>query len=170
VATVEQAPVKKTGPSIIIQVAILAMMTVAAIGIGWLSGSYLNSTTKHDESTTTASEPAAKGQGEATGGEERDKVKGPQVLDLAPITTNLAAPSDTWVRLDLSIRLDAPTEDATLDDTIQQDLLAFIRTVKLHQIEGASGFQHLKADLAERASIRSNGLVNAVYIRTLIFE
>jgi flagellar protein FliL len=157
VVLIEEAPTTKAGPSVIIQVAILLMMTVAAIGIGWLSGSYLNSTTKHDEAGTK-------------GGEEKEKVKGPQVLNLAPITTNLAAPSDTWVRLDLSIQLDAPSEDATLADTIQQDLLAFIRTVKLHQIEGASGFQHLKADLTERASIRSNGLVKAVYIRTLIFE
>ncbi|MDW6024438.1 flagellar basal body-associated FliL family protein [Mesorhizobium sp. BAC0120] len=169
-ATVEQAPDKKAGPSIIIQVAILAIMTAAAIGIGWLSGSYLNSTTKRDQPAAAASEPAAKGNEKAKAGEEGDKTKGPKVVDLAPITTNLAAPSDTWVRLDLSIRLDAPTEDATLADTIQQDLLAFIRTVKLHQIEGASGFQHLKADLAERAAIRSNGLVTAVYIRTLIFE
>jgi flagellar FliL protein len=170
VATVEQAPAKKAGPSIVIQVAILAMMTVAAVGTGWLSGAYLNSTTQHDEPQATASEPAAKGHGEAKGGAKGEKAKGPQVIDLAPITTNLAAPTDTWVRLDLSIQLDAPTEDATLADTIQQDLLAFIRTVKLHQVEGASGFQHLKSDLAERASIRSNGLVKAVYIRTLIFE
>ena len=55
-------------------------------------------------------------------------------------------------------------------DAIHQDLLAFVRTVKMHQIEGASGFQHLKADLGERASIRSGGHAKAVLIRTLLFE
>ena len=45
-----------------------------------------------------------------------------------------------------------------------------MRTVKLHQIEGASGFQHLKADLEERAAIRSDGHVKQVLIRTLLFE
>ena len=63
-----------------------------------------------------------------------------------------------------------PPADPGLADAIHQDLLAFVRTVKMHQIEGASGFQHLKADLAERASIRSDGHVKAVLIRTLLFE
>ena len=89
---------------------------------------------------------------------------------LPPITTNLAAPSDIWLRLELNVVLDEPPDDPGLADTIHQDLLAFVRTVKMHQIEGASGFQHLKADLAERASIRSDGHVKAVLIRTLLFE
>jgi len=94
----------------------------------------------------------------------------PLVLDLPAITTNLAAPADTWFRMELSLQLDQPSSDPKLASTIQQDLLAFMRTVKLHQIEGASGFQHLKADLAERAAIRSDGHVKGVLVRTLIFE
>ena len=50
------------------------------------------------------------------------------------------------------------------------DFLAFVRTLKLHQIEGASGFQHFKADLEDRAAIRSGGHVKQVLIRTLLFE
>ena len=45
-----------------------------------------------------------------------------------------------------------------------------IRTVKMHEIEGASGFRHLKEDLEERAAIRSDGHVKQVLIRTLLFE
>jgi len=37
-----------------------------------------------------------------------------------------------------------------LTEQIHQDLLALVRTLKMHQIEGASGYQHLKADLEER--------------------
>ena len=40
----------------------------------------------------------------------------------------------------------------------------------MHQIEGASGYQHLKADLDERARIRSDGHVKQVLVRTLLFE
>jgi flagellar FliL protein len=42
--------------------------------------------------------------------------------------------------------------------------------VKLAQVEGASGFQHLKADLEERAAVRSGGKVRKILIRTLLFE
>ena len=91
------------------------------------------------------------------------------MVPLAPITTNLAAPDNIWVRLELSLVLDAP-QPAELAERIHQDLLAFVRTLKMHQIEGASGFRHLKADLEERAAIRSDGHVKEVLIRTLLFE
>lgn len=183
-AVTETTPAPKAGPSFIIQIAVLLVMTVAAIGIGWFSGSYLNSTTpqgaKAEESAAAATHgEAAGGHGESSGhgddkseghGEEAEGSGNPLVLNLATITTNLAAPSDTWLRLELSVVLDQPSEDPMLADTIHQDLLAFMRTVKMHQIEGASGFQHLKADLAERAAIRTDGHVKAVLIRTLLFE
>ena len=55
-------------------------------------------------------------------------------------------------------------------EQIHQDFLAFMRTVKLPQVEGASGFQHLKEDLEERARLRSHGRVGKILIRTLLFE
>jgi flagellar FliL protein len=179
VAVAEQAPAK-SGPSIVIQLAVLLVMTGAAVGLGWFSGSYLNGTAPHEPATEEATAPevghgaAAAGHGEAKHGEEEGEEgappSGPLILNLPAITTNLAAPSDTWLRLELSVQLDQPTEDTTLVEKIHQDLLAFMRTVKLHQIEGASGFQHLKADLSERAAIRSDGHAKAVLIRTLLFE
>jgi len=57
-----------------------------------------------------------------------------------------------------------------MTETIHQDLLAFLRTLKMYQVEGASGYQHLKADLQERAAIRSDGHAKDVLIRTLLFE
>jgi flagellar FliL protein len=181
-AVAEQSPARKKGPSIVIQLAVLLLMTGAAVGIGWFSGSSLGGSVPHDAGGEAGAQPAAAegghgGSGHGEGKHDKkaqDKDGGgsmnPLVLDLAPITTNLAAPSDTWLRLELSVQLDAPTTDPTLADTIHQDLLAFVRTVKLHQIEGASGFQHLKADLLDRASVRTDGHVKAVLIRTLLFE
>ena len=55
-------------------------------------------------------------------------------------------------------------------ENIHQDLLAFRRTVKMHQVEGDSGYQHLRADLQERAAIRSGGKVKEVLVRALLFE
>ncbi len=148
------------GPSLVIQIAVLLAMTAAAIGFGWLSGGYLNG----GESTA---KPVAHTEGKAEGGDEATKLD--TVVDLSPITTNLTAPSTTWVRLEVSLVLDQP-QSPEFVETIHQDMLAFIRTLKLHQIEGSSGLQHLKADLDERANIRSDGHVKQVLIRTLLFE
>jgi flagellar FliL protein len=177
-AVVEQqeAPAKSS-PSLVIQIAVLAVMTAAAVGMGWFSGGYLNSTrgtqpseidkpTRIDKAHVKTADKAVTrkdGQADAAGSEE------PSLLPIEAITTNLAAPSDVWVRMELSLVFDG-APDAALVEQIHQDFLAFMRTVKLPQVEGASGFQHLKEDLEERARIRSNGRVKNILIKTLLFE
>ena len=65
--------------------------------------------------------------------------------------------------------LDEP-QGEELAGIIQQDFVAYLRTVKMHQIEGASGLRHLMENLEERAAIRSGGHVKRVLIKTLLFE
>ena len=163
-ANVEQAPPKK-GPSLVIQLAMLLAMTGAAIGMGWVSGGYLK------QGETPAPVPQApENSGTAEKSSEAGKpVAGPTVVQLASITTNLASPSEIWIRLEASLLYDAP-QPPEMTEQVHQDLLAFVRTLKLHQIEGASGYQHLKADLDERAALRSGGHVKQVLIRTMLLE
>ncbi|MGB3643849.1 MAG: flagellar basal body-associated FliL family protein [Mesorhizobium sp.] len=164
-ATVEDTPTLK-GPSLVIQGAIFAAMTVAALGIGWFAGSYLK------RSEAPPSVPAAEAnQGETAPAKNGDAGPnaGPLLVRLAPITTNLASPTTIWVRLDASLVLDTP-QPPDVVEAVHQDLLAYLRTLKMHQVEGASGYQHLRADLKERAAIRSDGHVKDVLIRTLLFE
>lgn len=162
-AITEDNTAKQEGPSLVIQLGVLAAITAAAIGLGWLSGQYLNGQAEAQQATLAAQAPESEAaDGHAPAGRDTEVL-------LAPITTNLAAPTTAWVRLEAAIVLDEP-QPPTLADDIHQDLLAFLRTVRLHQVEGASGFQHLKADLEERARIRSGGHVKQVLIRTLIFE
>ena len=144
----------------------LAGATVAALGIGWFSGSYLKSS-EGPPSVAPAQDKQDKKHEAAP--EKGDPNSGDLLVALAPITTNLASPSTVWVRMDASIVLDEP-QPADMAEAVHQDLLAYLRTLKLHQIEGASGYQHLKADLQERAAIRSEGHVKDVLIRTLLFE
>lgn len=161
-ANAEQIPVAK-GPSLVIQAAMLLGMTVAALGIGWASGLYLKS------SEVPAKAPAAEGGEHATAEPSTEQAAAFIVAELPSITTNLAAPVETWVRMDVSLLLDAPLPTETVE-AIHQDLLTFMRTVKMHQVEGASGLLHLKADLLERASMRGDGHVKDVLIRTLLYE
>lgn len=169
-ANTEQAIPLKQGPSLILQIALLLGMTAAAIGMGWLSGDYLNSNPGGHESAAEAARPAkADAHAPAADDGHGAPVAQSDIVVLPAITTNLAAPDEIWVRLEVALALDAPPAETLLDD-IHQDLLGFLRSVKLHQIEGASGFQHLKTDLEERARIRSDGAVKKLLIRTLIFE
>jgi flagellar protein FliL len=162
-----EAEAKPKGPSLIIQIAMLLVMTALALGAGWFSGSYLKTSLEPPKT-----EPAKQSEGKFDGDTKNpnaDPDVSTKLVQLAPITTNLAAPTDTWVRMDASLVLDAP-QPPELIEAVHQDLIAFLRTVKMHQVEGASGYLHLKADLQERASIRSAGHVKDVLIRALVFE
>jgi len=160
VATDEKGSAPPKGPSLIVQIGLLVGLSVLAAGIGWLAGGTLQ---------PVDGGAAGEHGGAADKDGPQDVIAQPNLVMLPGITTNLAAPSDIWLRLELGLVFEG-APDAALADAIHQDLLAFLRTVKLHQVEGASGFQHLKADLEERASIRSEGKVTRVLIRTLLFE
>lgn len=161
---IELADPKAKGPSLIVQGAVLLVVTLAAIGLGWVSGQYLSA------EQTDKTETAAK---DAHGGDAAEKTSedkpGVNEVKLAPMTTNIAVPNTLWVRMEASIVLDQSASPSIADD-IHQDFLAYLRTLRIYQIEGATGFRNLKADLEERAKIRSDGHVKQVLIQTLLFE
>jgi len=159
---VEQTTSEAKGPSLIVQSAVLLAMTAAAIGLGWAAGQYLyrNDAARIDAPAAATAEAESEAHEPGTRGIE---------ITLAPITTNLAVPGTTWVRMEASIILAEPA-DPSLADDIHQDFVAYLRTLRVYQVEGATGFRNLKADLEERAKIRSGGHVRQVLIQTLLFE
>ena len=159
----DTAPPEAKGPSPIVQIAALVGLTAVAIAIGWLAGLYLSGT--RPDAGKEAQAQALRAS-ETTLAEAGEKLG---VIHLEPVTTNLAGPGETWVRLELALVF-ADKPDPVVAQTVQQDILAYLRTVKFHQVEGPSGFQHLKSDIEERAAIRSEGKVRSVLIRTLLFE
>lgn len=164
VATVEEGSARPKGPSIIVQAGILVVLSVVSAGIGWVAGGALDPGPASEKADHA---PAGGHDKKDDAGEE--PIAQPNLVMLPGITTNIAAPTDIWLRLEVGLVFDGPP-DAAVADAIHQDMLAFLRTVKLHQVEGASGFQHLKDDLEERARIRSDGKARKVLIRTLLFE
>jgi flagellar FliL protein len=94
------------------------------------------------------------------------------IVDLPPIVTNLGAPQDTWVRLEGSIIFDPKTlpHPEAVAGQIGDDVLAYLRTVSLHQLEGPVGLENIRQDLNERAATRSGGKVRAFVIRTLVVQ
>ena len=129
-----------------------------------------------DKDGDEGSDEAKAGDGDEKKGKEdkKDKnddeeVKQAYAREIAPILTNLAAPDNVWMRLELALVAKGSAPDA-LFEQIHQDLFAYVKTVKLHHIEGPSGFLNFRAELNERASIRSSGVIEKVLVRTMLFE
>jgi flagellar protein FliL len=94
------------------------------------------------------------------------------IVDLPPIVTNLGSPQDTWVRLEGSIIFDPKilSHPEAMAAQISDDILAYLRTVSLQQLEGPVGLQNIRQDLEERAATRSGGKVRGFVIRTLVVQ
>ena len=116
-----------------------------------------------EENGTTASEQAA-----------RAKLKisqGSRLKPIAPLLTNLAEPAQAYIRVEAAILTDDKFEDGgKLTAEIGDDFLAYLRTVKLEQLEGPSGYQFLKQDLLDRARLRGGNVIHGVYFQTFIVE
>ncbi|WP_267428455.1 flagellar basal body-associated FliL family protein [Methylobacterium sp. GC_Met_2] len=144
---------------------LLAVLTVLAVGAGAASGFYM----------ITRVEKAVDERKKA----EEEQVQrvttydaGSTVKSLGVVVTNLASPGDVWVRLESSIVVKAgafANPDAMAAE-IRQDLLGYLHTVSLAQIEGPSGLSHLREDLAERVQVRSKGQIRDFFIETLVVQ
>lgn len=160
----EEGGKKKSG--MIITIGVVAVLSLAAAGGGWLLGGILAPQVDKPEAEVAKLDLGGK-EGEESGGTEIKPRE--NLLPLAPITTNLSYPSDNWIRIEVSLVFAAQPDDA-LGDQIHEDIMAYLRTVSLQQIEGPRGFQYLLEDLRERVKLRSEGRVNDLLLRTFVIE
>ena len=94
------------------------------------------------------------------------------VKELPSVVTNLAGADHVMIRLQAAILFDSkdiPNPDV-LTHQISDDILAFLTTSSASQFEGASGLQHLREDLNDRAKIRSDGHVRELIIETMVVQ
>ena len=173
----EQATEKKK-PSIVITIAVVAVLTLLAGGGGWFVGNLLAPPPAETPAEEAKAEPAATGghDGGHGGGEKAEAGEIPHVsteangvVMLDPITSNLAYPADNRVRLEVALMFKG-APDVKLAEEIHQDIMAYMRTVSLQQVQGPRGFQYLREDLEERVDLRSEGRVTNVMFRTFVIE
>jgi flagellar FliL protein len=161
-----EAPKKKSGLVMTI-IGVAAVTVIGGIG-GWLVGNMLAPQVEPPKVEAKAEEKPAEG-GSKEEGLPKLATEENGVVQLEPITTNLAFPTDRWVRLEVALLFkDKP--DAKLAETIHQDIAVYLRTVSLQQIEGPRGFQYLKEDLEERADMISEGKVSRLMFRTFLIQ
>jgi flagellar protein FliL len=159
----EAAPAPAKKPSMLSLVAELAILTCFAVGAGGLFGMQMLS---GSDNAGTRPEAISQ-QGQKSRYSETANLK-----PLPPIVTNLASPKGTWIRIEASVVVgaDAAAGANALVAAIAEDIVAYLRTVPLAQIEGPSGFLHLREDLNDRARIRTGGKVRELVIQALVLE
>lgn len=135
------------------------LLTLVSIGAGVGLGSHL----VHTLQATDTPKPAHMQPASET---ERSRLK-----YLKPIITNIAEPGDVWARLEAAVIFDEEMPNAdVLVARIGEDLLGYLKTLKLAQFEGAGQFQHLREDLKDRVAIRSGGEVRDFIIESLVIQ
>lgn len=101
------------------------------------------------------------------------KYSGDMVLTrLDPIIANLAAPSDTWIRVETAIVFENGklSNPAVTTAEISEDIVAYLRTLTLSQLQGPMAFQHLREDLNERVALRTSGAVEELVVETMVIQ
>lgn len=163
-----EPPAKKRSGLVVTIAAIVGVTAVGGAG-GWFVGKMLAPQVEPPKVAKKAEEKPAEGGEDKEEGLPRLATEANGVFQLEPITTNLAFPTDRWVRLEVALLFkDKP--DAKLAETIHQDIAVYLRTVSLQQIEGPRGFQYLKEDLEERADMISEGKVSRLMFRTFVIQ
>ena len=62
-----------------------------------------------------------------------------------------------------------PNPDVALAE-IRSDIVAYLRTLSMRQLEGPSGLQHLREDLNERVALRTKGQVRELIVEMLVVQ
>lgn len=149
--TTEPAAPKK--PSIVVTAGAIAVLSLLGLGGGWFVGNTLLVPAAPAAATPApaAAEhaPAAAEGGKAApaaGGEHGAAgAAAPSLIALDPIVTNLGYPTDKWIRLELALQFTGPG-DTSLAQDLHQEMLTYLRTVSLQQLQGPRGFQYLRDD------------------------
>lgn len=163
-----EAPAAVTPPrsSPFALIAVMLILTALGIGLGGLLGLQLLGKMQ----ATAEARPGQTGAGAGQAAKGRIPA-GANVRALSPIVTNLGGPGRTWIRLEASLIVDGDQPgESVLSAQITEDIVAYLRTVSLVQIQGPSGFQHLREDLNDRVRVRSGGKVRDLVIQSMIVE
>jgi flagellar protein FliL len=172
---------KKTSP--VLMIAAIAVLTLLAGGGGWLIGGVVapkplsvEEAKMVEEVKAAVANRQAKNAEQASGeGNTKDEglpriaTEANGVVQLDAITTNLAYPTENWIRLEVAL-LFKGAPDVAMAEQIHQDIAAYMKTVSLQQIQGPRGFQYLKDDIEERVDLRSEGRVTNVIFRTFVIQ
>jgi flagellar FliL protein len=158
----QPAPAAPKKTSMVALIAEFAILTGFAVGAGGLFGMQMLGSLDHG---------GVKPEAVATKASKPKHAEGSNLKPLPTIVTNLASPKGVWIRIEASIVVGPEaTNTNALAASISEDMIAYLRTVPLEQLEGPSGFLHLREDINDRARIRSGGKVGDIVLHAVVLE
>lgn len=164
---------------------VVLLLTLVGAGVGFAAGMLLQAEPQAETAADAAAgdddakKAASGGEGQeagAAGSEdaavEQANLKGGRIIPLPDILTTLAEPKGKWIRLEGSIMAAAETESSpeALAERSGEQIMGYLRTVHLPQIEGPSGLLGLRDDLNETIKVLSDGEVQAILIHGIVIE
>lgn len=168
-------PKSQLVPSIIA----IVVITAVAAGAGWFLGGDF-STRGHPvvEKKVHVIVKKADLESEAGGGHGEEgedgekKHTGPTVAMLNPIVSSLNDPNGLWIRLEVAVIFGADKHyEGEIDKiSLQNDIVAYLRTIDSALISGPSGFVHFHEDLVDRVRMTTGGRAEDVKILSLVAE
>ena len=174
----DKPKVESKGPkkSIVSRVIPPLLVTIIAAGGGYVEGSLFRGGAASTEKSTTpaaAEHGATPPESETAAAEPpKSEVEKTVVRSLAPIVSNLGSPSETWMRLEISILMHetSQAEQDELAVKAADSVVGFLRTVNLKSIEGPSGFTHFREDLGDILKSSFDGKISGVLIGSMVVE
>ena len=178
----------KTGGGAMIFVVIALLLTLVGAGTGFTVGAVLQTTPAAEISAapprsvapSKETAPAHSPENKTPDAETASEEDAAEVIDarslkaipFPPVLTTLAEPKGGWIRLEGSILVRADSEEPPelLAEKAGEQILTYLRSVRLKQIEGAAGVLGLRDDLNETVKALSNGQVQGVLIHGLAVE
>lgn len=170
VTVVETSPEATQGGGTRPVIMAVLMLTVLAIllggGIGYMMSSSIEKNVARKEEKAAASH---------TKQTPKSYTEDITLVQLEPITTNLMTPDSVFIKIEAALVVSKEVGAdknlmAVLSAEITQDLLTFLRTVTLAQLQGPSGLQNLREDLSDRVAIRSEGKVHELILETMVVQ
>ena len=163
---------------------IISLLTLVGAGVGFAVGAMLGEAGEPSIAATPEVAEAETGtaKNEAAGSElpvaegetEQEPLDAAQlkIVPFPPVLTTLADPKGKWIRLEGSILIDGEGDKAPelLAEEAGEQILAYLRSVRLDQLDSASGILGLKDDLDETLTTLSGGQVRRVLIHGLAVE
>jgi flagellar FliL protein len=146
----------------------LIVVTLVALGFGAGFGFFLDGQLKNTAENKSADTDK---DTKATEAPNANLPASGKIVAMAPIVANLAQPTDAWIRIEASILVDGMVQGSdALAAQLAEDILAYLRTSALSQFEGPSGFQNLREDLMDRATIRDRDHIKDIIIHGVVVE
>lgn len=158
------------------------LLTLVGAGAGFTVGTLIRSLPQEQAEVPPGREPpagdphAAAPARPATGSPREEPGGGEEVglkvQAFPPVLTTLAAPPGRWVRLEGVALLRGETHEPPeyLAERAAEQVLTYLRTVRLDQIEGPSGVLGLREDLDEMVKVLSDGQVQGILLHGLVVE